>query len=341
MQSNRTGETCGPSAIPKRIDSLVASKVCEVVREFLTRANSETVLCVGFINSRDTMQRPGFGHARTFKQDEVKESMVIGAIKLTLPLMLFPLAMIAAFYKFLPLMVACMTVSVSLGIAFAIHEHELFIGLGRPPLEDAADQSLFAARSQLFRGLRGKVLDLSPHSAYILNKYYSGAKNKVSSVTTFEPNELIRKYTTHRAAKMHCTYGIQTRVIEDKTIDQILEATLEEEGEGSQDVIVSYSFLNRVKDIQVAIKLIHTLLKPGGTLIFMENDAYPDGSLDRTFQNVFNRLYRSLTNGAECTREITLALKQQEGLEVTTYSLDASDISILANLKLGYAIKKA
>ncbi|GBG30689.1 Methyltransferase-like protein 7B [Hondaea fermentalgiana] len=287
------------------------------------------------------VQRPGFGHERKLKQDLVRESPLVSSIKLLIPLMVFPLMFIAAFYKILPLMIVYLGVSLGLGYYFAQSNVDFVISLSRPSFESASEHSLGALRSQLLLGLRGKVLDLSPGSSYALHAYYTAPKNKVTSVTTFETNDTLRKLAERRAAAMQERHGVPTRIVQGVSRDNFLQKQLEEQGESSQDVIVSYAFLNQVSDTAEQVELIFKLLRPGGTLVFMESEPYDEDTLDRMLQSLFRGIYKTLSNGTDCMRPILPVLQQQTGWDVLVTSIEASELLFSSNLKMGYAIKKA
>jgi len=286
--------------------------------------------------------RTGFGHERAISQDLVEESTVVGSIKLMFPLMVLPLSLIAAYFKILPLLLAYVMVSVSAGLYFVGGDkdrQQTFEAIGRPSLEESSDRSLLKIRLEILKGLKGKVLDLSPGSGYILNKYYAMPKNKVTEVTTFETNKDLFRVTDKNAMYLRALNGIPTLVVKEFGIDDVLAHLEQKDGEAAFDVIVSFAFLSRVKNMKEQLQIIKRLLKPGGTLIFMEYEVFEEGFI-KLMQNLLNTLFKALSGGSECNREISKEIKALQGWEVQVYSILASDAPIISNLKLGFASRK-
>lgn len=71
----------------------------------------------------------------------------------------------------------------------------------------------------------------------------------------------------------------------------------------SMDVVIGTLVLCSVNNIDMALREIYRVLKPGGLYLFVEHVAAPDGSLLRFVQGAFDPLQQFVADGCHLTRK--------------------------------------
>ncbi|CAN6233467.1 unnamed protein product [Urochloa humidicola] len=73
--------------------------------------------------------------------------------------------------------------------------------------------------------------------------------------------------------------------------------------DNSMDVVIGTLVLCSVNDIDMALREVYRVLKPGGLYLFVEHVAAPDGSLLRFVQSAFDPLQQFVADGCHLTRK--------------------------------------
>jgi SAM-dependent methyltransferase len=117
----------------------------------------------------------------------------------------------------------------------------------------------------------GKVLEIGPGSGNQLPRFDTTA---ISHIYGVEPNEQLFKRIRDDLIDKYALGNIYVPI---NAVFENVEA-LKSFGiqAGSLDTVVCMQVLCSVEDINVAIRRIHQLLKPGGQLLFWEHQASED-----------------------------------------------------------------
>lgn len=147
-------------------------------------------------------------------------------------------------------------------------------------------------RRQACAPLTGDVVEVGFGSGFNVGQY----PEAVTSVTGIEPAEL----AWERAA----------RRIESSTIP-IIRGGLDGQrlpfADDSFDSALSTFTLCTIPDLAVALAELRRVVRPGGTLGFLEHGLAPDAGVQRV-QRFINPLEKALAGGCELTRDIPAAL---------------------------------
>ncbi|XP_057509587.1 uncharacterized protein LOC130792147 isoform X1 [Actinidia eriantha] len=150
-------------------------------------------------------------------------------------------------------------------------------------------------KSQLFASLKGKaktVLEVGIGTGPNL-KYYGG-DNGVS-VFAIDPNRKMEKFA--RAAALNA--GLPPANF--KFIQAVAEAL--PLSDASVDAVVGTLVLCSVKDVNMTLKEVMRVLKPGGLYVFVEHVAAEDGTILRCVQGVLDPLQQTIVDGCHLTRK--------------------------------------
>ncbi|PAN08034.1 hypothetical protein PAHAL_1G381500 [Panicum hallii] len=94
--------------------------------------------------------------------------------------------------------------------------------------------------------------------------------------------------------------------------------------DNSMDAVIGTLVLCSVNNIDMALREIYRVLKPGGLYLFVEHVAAPDGSLLRFVQSAFDPLQQFVADGCHLTRK---AGENIRGLGFSSLSLDSVRLS--------------
>eukprot|EP00262_Sarcandra_glabra_P015711 TRINITY_DN4907_c0_g1_i2.p1 TRINITY_DN4907_c0_g1~~TRINITY_DN4907_c0_g1_i2.p1 ORF type:complete len:328 (-),score=28.09 TRINITY_DN4907_c0_g1_i2:462-1445(-) len=150
-------------------------------------------------------------------------------------------------------------------------------------------------KKKLFTHLRGenkKVLELGVGTGPNL-KYYASAAGV--SVFGVDPNKKMQKYAQAAAVAA----GLP---LEHFNFIQAVGEALPIK-DASMDAVIGTLVLCSVEDVDMALKEVKRVLKPGGLYIFVEHVAANDGTLLRFVQSVIDPLQQIVSDGCHITRE--------------------------------------
>lgn len=153
-----------------------------------------------------------------------------------------------------------------------------------------ADERLRALKENLFKEVRGVVLELGPGTG--ANFQYFPAEITWIGV---EPNQTLQKVL--------CVHPKKPKV--SKLISRIEELSNE-----SVDTVVSSLVLCSVPTPEETLKEIKRVLKQGGKFLCVEHVAAPNGTFLRFIQRLIRPATRCLGGGCEPDREIAAVIAQ-------------------------------
>ncbi|GLU09433.1 hypothetical protein SLE2022_334600 [Rubroshorea leprosula] len=150
-------------------------------------------------------------------------------------------------------------------------------------------------KSQLFANLRGKakkVLEIGIGTGPNL-EYYTGDTDV--QIFGVDPNKKMEKYA--RAAAVAAGLPVENF----KFVHAVAEAV--PLSDCSVDAVVGTLVLCSVKDVEMALKEVKRVLKPGGLFLFVEHVAAKDRTIHKFLQSILDPLQQTLADGCHLTRE--------------------------------------
>lgn len=164
----------------------------------------------------------------------------------------------------------------------------------------AEEAGLRAHRERLLSGARGRVLEIGAGTGANLPFY-----RNADSVTVAEPEAAMARRLARRVHE-------QPRAIE------MLHAPAERlpVSDAQFDTVVSTLVLCTVPDQAVALREVRRVLKPGGTLLFLEHVRAEDPGL-AAWQDRLNGVNRIIAGGCNCNRA-TVAAIAAAGFTITS-----------------------
>ncbi|KAL6969618.1 hypothetical protein U1Q18_029328 [Sarracenia purpurea var. burkii] len=149
-------------------------------------------------------------------------------------------------------------------------------------------------KSQLLTNLKGKaetVLEIGIGTGPNLKYYASDNDVRVFGI---DPNIKMEKYA--RAAALNA--GLPPENFEFmRAVAEALPVS-----DASIDAVVGTLVLCSVKDVNMTLKEVMRVLKPGGIYLFMEHVAAKDGTIRRFVQDVLDPLQQKFLDGCHLTR---------------------------------------
>ena len=156
-----------------------------------------------------------------------------------------------------------------------------------------------AEREIVCRGLSGRVLELGFGSG-LNTRFYPAA---VESVAAVEPSDVGWQLSGRRRERT--AVPIERRGLDGQHLD---------ESDASYDsVLVTFTFCT-IPDVHLAMREVRRVLRPGGTLHFLEHGLSPDQSVQK-WQRRLEPIQRRVAGGCHLTRH-TPALLEQNGFTV-------------------------
>ncbi|KAK4598567.1 hypothetical protein RGQ29_015852 [Quercus rubra] len=180
--------------------------------------------------------------------------------------------------------------------------YEEFIASALDKFSDSYEAEIADYKSQLFSNLKGKaqkVLEIGIGTGPNL-KYYAGEADV--QVFGMDPNRKMEKYAQAAAEAA----GLPL------TNFEFLHAVGEAIplGDASVDAVVGTLVLCSVKDVDIALKEVKRVLRPGGIYLFVEHVAAKDGTVLRFIQNVLDPLQQTVADGCHLTRETGMKISE-------------------------------
>ncbi|TKY69657.1 Methyltransferase protein 7A [Spatholobus suberectus] len=150
-------------------------------------------------------------------------------------------------------------------------------------------------KSQIFSNLKGKglrILEIGIGTGPNLSYYASGSDVEVVGI---DPNVKMEKYARSSAASA----GLPSSNFE--FIQAVGEAI--PLSDASVDAVVGTLVLCSVEDVDMTLKEVRRVLRPGGLYVFVEHVAAKDGTFLKFIQRVLDPLQQTLADGCHLSRE--------------------------------------
>jgi ubiquinone/menaquinone biosynthesis C-methylase UbiE len=178
--------------------------------------------------------------------------------------------------------------------------HPLFARL-YPSLSRAMDRGGMAGhRQRLLTGLSGTVLEVGAGDGRNFAHYPAS----VDRVVAVEPEPHLRRHAEAAARDASVKVSVTDGLAGD------LPA-----GDGSIDAVVASLVLCSVADQEAALAEIRRVLKPGGTLRFLEHVRAPSRGMAQVQRALDATLWPHLAGGCHCGRDTTAAITEA-GFEI-------------------------
>ena len=156
-------------------------------------------------------------------------------------------------------------------------------------------------RHELLRQVNGKVLEVGAGTGANI-KFYSA---NVTRLVLTEPDKHMRKLLKEQVGNHHLRHVSVTS----GTAERI------EADDETFDYIVASLVCCSVKDLNASLGEIRRVLRPGGSLVFLEHVAAADGTTRRRWQNRINPVWKTFMGNCHLNRETEQAIVS-EGFEI-------------------------
>lgn len=148
-------------------------------------------------------------------------------------------------------------------------------------------------KKDLFSDLQGQVLEIGPGTGANL-EYYS----ENVTLTGLEPNPYMQNYIKEKDRQLDTNLEIMTGMAE--------EIPLPDE---HADAVVSTLVLCSVDSLKESLAEIKRVLKPGGSFLFIEHVAAPDGTWLRSIQRGVKPVWKCVADGCNPDRATWKAIE--------------------------------
>lgn len=155
-------------------------------------------------------------------------------------------------------------------------------------------------RQRVCAPLSGRVIELGFGSGLNIEKY----PDAVESVAAVEPSDVAWKMSADRRAASRTP--ISRSGLDGQSLD---------EPDGSFDSALSTFTLCTIPDVELALREVHRVLRPGGTFAFLEHGLAPEPGVVR-WQHRMEPLQKAVAGGCHLSRDIA-ALVDAAGFEIT------------------------
>ncbi|ESW29598.1 hypothetical protein PHAVU_002G083300 [Phaseolus vulgaris] len=151
-------------------------------------------------------------------------------------------------------------------------------------------------KSQIFSNLKGKkglrILEIGIGTGPNLSYYAIGSDVEVVGI---DPNPKMEKYARSSASSV----GLPPSNFEFiQAVGEVIPLT-----DASVDAVVGTLVLCSVKDVDMTLKEVRRVLRPGGLYMFVEHVAAKDGTFLNFMQRVLDPLQQTLADGCHLSRE--------------------------------------
>ncbi|KAG2376841.1 uncharacterized protein HKW66_Vig0174140 [Vigna angularis] len=163
-------------------------------------------------------------------------------------------------------------------------------------------------KSQIFSNLKGKglrILEIGIGTGPNLSYYASGSDVEVVGI---DPNPKMEKYARSSASSaglppsnfefIQAVCSIWFKLNVDDEVGEAIPLS-----DASVDAVVGTLVLCSVKDVDMTLKEVMRVLRPGGLYVFVEHVAAKDGTFLKFIQRVLDPLQRTLADGCHLSRE--------------------------------------
>ncbi|XP_059648824.1 uncharacterized protein LOC132294840 isoform X1 [Cornus florida] len=193
------------------------------------------------------------------------------------------------------------------------------------------EKEIAGYKSQLFSNLRGKaqnVLEIGIGTGPNLRYYAADAGVNVFGI---DPNRKMEKYA--RAAALAA--GLPPTNFEFKlAVAEALPLS-----DASVDAVVGTLVLCSVADVNMTLKEVRRVLRPGGLYIFVEHVAAKDGTILKFFQGVLDPIQQTVADGCHLTRKTGKSISEAGFSRVDINMAFLSSASLINPHVYGIAFK--
>lgn len=178
-------------------------------------------------------------------------------------------------------------------VAAPMADHRVFAAMYDRMTAAAEHAGLGDRRRHLLARARGDVLEIGGGTGANLPHY---PRTGVARVVVVEPDGAMRRRLLQRVAVAPVAVEVHETGIDDAPF-----------ADGSFDTVVSTLVLCTVPDPQAALGRIHRLLKPGGSLLFLEHVA--GIGLRLHLQRLVSPLWQRMLGGCHPDRDLVSAIR--------------------------------
>ncbi len=181
-------------------------------------------------------------------------------------------------------------------------------------------------RQELLKQIHGDVLEIGAGTGASIEFY----PESVLSLTLSEPNKSMRHQLEAK---------IDNSTLKNVTVSSASAENIEADDE-SFDFVVTSLVCCSVTNLEHTFCQIHRVLKPGGSLVFLEHVAADEGSKRRKWQNLINPFWRRLAGNCHLNRETEKAI-MSAGFEISEIKRESMRkiISLVRPTIRGFAVK--
>ena len=149
-------------------------------------------------------------------------------------------------------------------------------------------------RQNLLKQVSGEVLEIGAGTGANIRLY----SDKVTRLVVTEPDKHMRKLLIEQVNK----HSLGNVSVNGGTAERI------EADDESFDYVVSSLVCCSVTDLKTCLNEIRRVLKPEGSLVFLEHVAAADGTSRRRWQNVINPVWKIFMGNCHLNRETEQAM---------------------------------
>ncbi len=181
-------------------------------------------------------------------------------------------------------------------------------------------------RQELLKQVHGNVLEIGAGTGASIEFY----PESVLSLVLSEPDKSMRSQLEVK---------VNDSSLKNITISSASAENIEAD-EGSFDFVVASLVCCSVTNLETTFNQIHRVLKPGGSLVFLEHVAADEGSKRRKWQDRINPFWRKLAGNCHLNRETEKAIVSA-GFEISEIKRESMRkvMSLVRPTIRGFAVK--